>query len=255
MRRGFTLPGAALVFLAVASLAMGQQTLNVAAAANLSYLADPLKTAFSQKNPGVQVDFVFGASGALTTQITQGAPYDVFMSADVDFPRKLSDSGLSVAPPKTYAIGTLALFSTHKLDLARGLAVLRDSTVETIAVANPATAPYGKATMEALDKAGMQDLRSKIVFSQTISQAVQFALTSATAAFINQSALYTKDLAQYAAEGVYWIKVDPTLYSPITQAFVVLKAAPNPKGAEAFGDFLSSPDAQKLFKQYGYLTP
>jgi len=243
------------LFLSVVSLLDAQQAIKVAAAANLSYLADQLKAAFTQKNPSVQVEFVFGASGALTTQISQGAPYDVFMSADTDFPQKLSDSGRSVAPPKIYAIGTLALFSIHKLDFTKGLAVLRDGAVTTIAIANPATAPYGKASMEAIDKAGLQDIRSKIVFSQTISQAVEFALTSATVAFINQSALYTKDLAPYATEGVYWIRVDPTLYSPINQAFVVLKAAPSPMGAQAFADFLLSADAQKLFKQYGYLTP
>jgi molybdate transport system substrate-binding protein len=244
-----------LLFLSVVSLLNAQETVKVAAAANLSYLADPLKAAFSERNPTIQVEFIFGASGALTTQITQGAPYDVFMSADTDFPQRLSDAGFSVAPPKVYAIGSLALFSIHKLDFAKGLTVLRDPSVTTIAIANPATAPYGKASMEAIDKAGLQDIQSKIVLSQTISQAVQFALTSATVAFINQSALYTKDLAPYDTEGVYWIRIDPALYSPIRQAFVLLKAAPNPTGARAFADFLSSAAAQTLFTRYGYLTP
>jgi molybdate transport system substrate-binding protein len=243
------------LFLLVVSLLNAQEIITVAAAANLSYLADPLKAAFSEKNPSMKVEFIFGASGALTTQITQGAPYDVFMSADTDFPQRLSDAGLSVAPPKIYAIGSLALFSIHKLDFTKGLAVLRDSAVTTIAIANPTTAPYGKASMEAIDKAGLQDIQSKIVFSQTISQAVQFALTSATAAFINQSALYTKDLASYATEGVYWIRIDPSLYSPIRQAFVLLKGAPNPTGARAFADFLLSVEAQALFTRFGYLKP
>jgi molybdate transport system substrate-binding protein len=244
-----------LLFLSVISFLNAQETIKVAAATNLSYLADPLKAAFSEKNPAIKVEFIFGASGALTTQITQGAPFDVFMSADTDFPQRLSDAGLSVAPPKIYAIGSLALFSIHKLDFAKGLVVLRDPAVITIAVANPTTAPYGKASMEAIQKAGLQDIQSKIVFSQTISQAVQFALTSATVAFINQSALYTKELAPYSTEGVYWTRIDPTFYSPISQAFVLLKSAPNPTGAEAFGDFLSSAEAQAVFTQYGYLKP
>lgn len=234
-------------------------TLTVAAAANISSLGDPLKAAFAKACPGVRLDFVFGASGALTTQIQNGAPYQVFMSADTGFPDKLSRAGLTAGEPVVYAQGALVLLSTRPLDFKRGLDVLKDPGVAQFVIANPVTAPYGKAAQETLEHAGLwKELQPKLVTAQTISQAVQFTLTAAGVGFVNKSALYTKELAPYNREGVNWIEINPLAHSPIEQAFVVLKG---PAGAEpgaaakAFADFLVSDAGRDVFARFGYVLP
>lgn len=231
--------------------------LTVAAAANLSALGTPLKEAFAAAYPGVALDIVYGASGALTTQIKNGAPFHVFMSADVGFPAKLNEEGFAAGPEKVYATGTLVLLSAEPRDFSAGLALLKAPEVERFAIANPETAPYGKASVEAMAAAGVwEEVKAKAVTAQSISQTVQYALTAAGLGFVNKSALYTKDLAAYAdKKGVNWIDIDPKTHAPIAQAFIVLKSAAGDPIAEAFADFLSSEAARALFVSYGYAVP
>jgi molybdate transport system substrate-binding protein len=250
-----------LFFLALAGmgLAYAEPKVTVAAAANVSSLGEPLKAAFLAKNPGITVEFVYGASGALTTQIQNGAPFDVFMSADSSFPEKLAKAGLSVGPAKVYASGKLILLSTKELALKeKGLAILTDAGIKQFAIANPDTAPYGKAALEALTSSGIyEQVKEKVVMGQSISQALQFTLTATGIGFVNKSALYAKEMEPYGKEGANWIEVDPKLYSPIDQAFVVLKkgdAKLQPE-VQAFADFLSSPGARAIFLKYGYSVP
>ncbi|WP_455382011.1 molybdate ABC transporter substrate-binding protein [Salinispira pacifica] len=231
------------------------QTIRVAAAANLSFLEGPLTAAFEKSAPSLRVQFSFASSGALTAQILSGAPFDLFMSADTSYPEKVEAAGLAAGAPSVYAIGRLVLFSTRRLDLSRGLDVLRDPSVRTIAVANPQTAPYGKAAMEVLSHAGLDGVRSKLVYSQSIAQVVQYTLTGADVGFINQSALFTHELAPYAKQGVNWIPINPSLYSPVTQAFVLLRDSKHPEAARSFARFLLSPAAQAIFDRYGYGSP
>lgn len=231
--------------------------LTIAAAANISALADPLKAAFIAKNPKISVDFVFGASGALTTQIKNGAPFQVFMSADTGFPKKLAEEGFASSPAQVYATGALILLSAAPRDFKDGLAALKDASVEKFAMANPETAPYGKAALEALTAAGLwETVKAKAVTAQSITQAVQYTLTAAGIGFVNKSALYTKDLAAYAdKEGTNWIAVDPSTHAAIEQAFIVLKSAASDPAAKAFAAFLSSEEAKALFVKYGYAVP
>ncbi len=231
--------------------------LTVAAAANLSALGNPLKVAFVAAYPDVAMDIVYGASGALTTQIKNGAPFQVFMSADVGFPAKLAAEGFAAGPEKVYATGTLVLLSAAPRDFSAGLSLLKDASVERFAIANPETAPYGKASLEALTAAGLWgDVKAKAVIGQSIAQAVQYTLTAAGLGFVNKSALHTKDLAAYAdKKGVNWIDVDPKTHAPIAQAFIVLKSAADDPAAEAFAEFLSSEAARSLFVEYGYAVP
>jgi molybdate transport system substrate-binding protein len=231
--------------------------LTVAAAANLSSVADGLKAAFVAENPTIDVDFVFGASGALTTQIQNGAPFHVFMAADTGFPEKIFAAGLATGRPKIYARGKLALFSLRPRDFSSGLALLTRDDVERIAIANSETAPYGKASVQALTAAGLWDtVKGKVVTAQNIAQTVQYSLTAADLGFINKSALYTKDLAAYAdKEGINWIEVDPTAHEPINQAFVVLKSAADDSSAAAFAEFLDSKSARDIFLAAGYDVP
>jgi molybdate transport system substrate-binding protein len=243
-----------LVPAAAAVAAPAKTRLVVAAAANLGSVADNLKAAFNAVHPGIEVDFVLGSSGALATQIENGAPFHVFMAADTGFPDRIVKAGLASGAAKIYARGKLALFSVKPRDFSAGLALLAAPDVERIAIANPETAPYGSASVQALRAAGLWDsVKGKIVTAQNIAQAVQYALTAADLGFVNKSALYTKDLAAYAdKEGINWIEVDPSTHDPIDQAFVVLKTAGDDPAAAAFAAFLGSEPARKVFLAAGY---
>lgn len=247
-----------LTLLAVAVLGVPAfaQTFHVAAAANLSALEAPLKASFALAHPGMSLQFTFGASGGLVTQISNGAPYQAFLSADLGFAQKLVDAGLATGPVKTYAVGKLIFVATKPVDLAKGLSVLLDPAVAQFAVANPETAPYGKATVDALTKVGLYDrVKAKQVTGQNITQAWQFTLTAAGFGFVNKSVLYTKEGAPFNQEGKSWFEVDPQLYAPIAQGFVVLKSAEASPEGRAFAAFLVSPEAQKVFADFGYGRP
>lgn len=150
----------------------------------------------------------------------------------------------------------MILLTTKDLDLSKGLAILTDPSVAQFANCNPETAPYGRAAQEALVKAGLYErVKSKIVMAQDVTQALQFTLTGADAGFVNKSALYSKALKPYDVEGKYWFAVDPSLYAPIRQGFVVMKTAAASPAVAAFVAFLSSPEAKAAFASYGYGTP
>lgn len=238
------------------SLVSAQEKVSIAAAANLSAVKDQLSAAFAKKYPSFQAEFTFGSSGSLVTQIKNGAPFQAFMSADTGFAQDLVDAKMTTGPAKVYAVGKLIFLTTKNLDLSKGLAILKDSGVAHWANCNPDTAPYGRAAKEALTKSGFYEVVApKLVTAQSVTQALQFTLTSADAGFVNKSALYTKEVQPYNKEGTFWFEVDPSLYAPIEQAFVVLATAKDSKSAAAFSDFLSSSEAQAVFAAYGYGRP
>ncbi len=227
--------------------------INVAVAANLSDVIEVLKVEFAKANPQTKVNTVLGASGKFTTQIKAGAPFDLFLSADMKFPQSLHDEQFAVTKPVVYASGALAMMSTKGLDLTQGIKIVNDPKVEKIALANPKTAPYGTATMEAFKNANVLDhIESKLVYGDSISQAIQFSITAADIGFINKSAFFSETMKKYV-EGKDWVNVDPKLYTPIAQGMVILKQAQNNAEARAFYDFVLSPTSQKIFKAYGYL--
>lgn len=232
------------------------QTLLVAAAANISAVEAPLKEAFSKKNPGMSLQFTFGASGTLVTQILNGAPFQAFLSADRAFAQKVVDSGLATGPVKTYAVGKLIFLATKPVDLSKGMAVLLDPAVAQYASSNSETAPYGKAATDALVAAGLWErVKSKQVTAQNIAQALQFTLTATNFGFVSKSALYAKDVTPFNQEGKFWFEVDPKLYDPIEQGFVVLKSAESLPEGKAFTAFLGSVEAHKVFEAFGYGKP
>jgi len=237
-------------------MALAQETVSVAAAANISSVAPDLAVAFAAKYPGYRAQFTFASSGTLVTQILNGSPAQIFLSADLGFAQKVVTAGDAAGPVRTYAYGSLILLSTHRLDFSKGLAVLEDPAIARIAVADPETAPYGKAAMQALGASGTLDrVKSKIVTAQDITQALQFTLTGADAGFVNKSVLNSAALKPYVEEGEYWTAVDPSLYSPIAQGFVVTKSAAADPAVRAFSDFLLSPEAGAIFARFGYGRP
>ena len=241
----------ALAFLASSIFA---NTITVAVAANVSYAINELVAEFNKTNPDTKVQVTLGSSGKFTAQIESGAPFDVFMSADMKFPKSLFEKGLATTEPALYAQGSLAMLSSKELDFSKGINLVTDANIGKIAVANPKTAPYGTAAVEAMKNANVLDkVESKFVYAESISQAVTYATTAADVGFIAKSSLYDEKMAQYK-ENINWVSVDPALYTAIDQGIVVLKNTKEEASAKAFYDFILGEKAKEIFIKFGYLV-
>ena len=234
------------MFAALPALAAETQ---VAVAANFTEPAKQIAAGF-EKATGHKAVLAFGASGAFYTQISHGAPFEVFLSADTERPAKVEQDGLAVPGTRfTYAIGQLALYSaTPGLVDARG-AVLAKGDFDKIAIADPATAPYGVAAVETMQKLGVFDaLKPKIVTGSSIAQTYQFTSTGAAqVGFVALSQVIT------VAGGSRWI-VPARLHTPIDQQAVLLKTGEKNPAAAAFVKYLKSRAALAIIKRYGYAT-
>ncbi|MBL3520239.1 molybdate ABC transporter substrate-binding protein [Arcobacter lanthieri] len=229
-------------------------TVNIAVAANVSYAINDLIAEFNKTNPDTKIEVVLGASGKFTAQIQNGAPFDIFMSADMKFPETLYKEKLTATEPVVYAQGSLAMLSAKEIDFSKGIEVVINNNIKKVAIANPKTAPYGTAAIEALKNANILDkVESKFVYAESISQAVTYALTAADIGFIAKSLLYEDKMAKYK-ENVHWVSVDPKLYTPIDQGIVVLNKAKDNAEAKAFYEFILSDKAKEIFKNFGYLV-
>lgn len=228
---------------------------SVVAAANLTYVLAPLNAAYSKGDPTVTVTSEIGASGSLVAQISNGAPYDVFLSADMDFPRKLIAAGGADGPSLvTFAFGRLVLWTTRKdlvLDSVEG--VLRDPSVHKIAIANPKSAPYGRAAEEALAALGLAaEAAPRTVFGENITQTAQFVSSgNADAGFVAYSLVVAPNLKE---KGL-WIEVPASLYKPIAQGAVLTKKGASNPAARRYLQFLGSPEARAVFTKFGYGLP
>ena len=244
------------IILALALLASSifANTITVAVAANVSYAINELVAEFNKTNPDTKVQVTLGSSGKFTAQIESGAPFDVFMSADMKFPKSLFEKGLATTEPALYAQGSLAMLSSKELDFSKGINLVTDANISKIAVANPKTAPYGTAAVEAMKNANVLDkVESKFVYAESISQAVTYATTAADVGFIAKSSLYDEKMAKYK-ENINWVSVDPSLYTAIDQGIVVLKNTKEEASAKAFYDFILGEKAKEIFIKFGYLV-
>jgi molybdate transport system substrate-binding protein len=230
-------------------------TIQIAVAANVSYAIDNLKKSFNKIHPDTNVQVVLGSSGKLTAQIRHGAPYQLFMSADMKYPEALYKDKVAVTEPVVYAQGMLAYLSQKPKDFSKGMKVLKDENIRKIAVANPKTAPYGKAAEEAMKNAFVyEDVKDKFVFAESASQTVSYTVTAADFGFIAKSSLYSSKMKQYK-ENIHWAEVDPKLYTPIKQGIVILKKGEKNPEVRAFYDFMLSSEAEKILTDFGYLLP
>ena len=235
-------------------LNLNAKTITVAVAANVSYAIKDLVKEFNIQNPDTKVNVILGSSGKLTAQINHGAPYDLFMSANMKYPYNLYKNDYAITEPKIYAKGSLALFSSKNLDFSKGLvALLEDKDIRQIAIANPKTAPYGIASFEALKNAKVFDsVKSKFVYGESISQTISYAVSATDIGIIAKSSLFSSKMKQYK-ENINWKEIDSNLYTPTKQGIVLLKHAKGNKEAKAFYDFILNEKAQNIFKEYGYL--
>jgi len=239
-----------LMFLLL-SVSLFAQSITVAVAANVSYAMNELKTEFLKEHPQTQLRIVLGSSGKLTAQIRQGAPYGLFLSANMKYPNALYKDGLALTQPKVYAQGALALFSAKPRDFSKGIRLLKDMNIHKIALANVKTAPYGAAALQAITHADLQQLKPKFVYAESISQVVSYVLSAADIGLIAKSSLYSKKMKAYK-ENINWIGVDTNLYTPIKQGIVLLKYSKNKKEYQAFYDFILGSKAQAILQRYGY---
>lgn len=230
--------------------------LSVAAAANLKVAMEALRRGFEAERPGVEVAVTAGASGAFVAQIRQGAPFDLLFSADRDYPRALVQAGLGGPGGEVvYAVGRLAVWlppgARVRLE-GSGLTALAAPAVRRIAIANPATAPYGRAALAALAAAGIEaDVKDRLVLGQNASQAAQFAQSGAAdAALIPLSLTFAPELR----EGRTWV-VPAALHPPLEQSALVLGRARNPALAEAFLRWVTGPAGREILARHGYALP
>jgi molybdate transport system substrate-binding protein len=229
--------------------------INIAVAANVSYAIDDLIKEFNKTNPHTKVLVTLGSSGKLTAQIKNGAPYNIFMAANMKYPNSLYEDKIAITKPVIYAQGSLAILCSTKKDFSQGINLVKDKNIEKIAIANPKTAPYGKAALQAMQNAKVyEEIKSKLIYAESISQTVTYTTTAADLGFIAKSSLYSPKMSQYKKD-INWIDVDPKLYTPINQGIVIINNAKDNLEVKAFYDFILSNSAKTIFKNFGYLVP
>jgi molybdate transport system substrate-binding protein len=232
------------------------RTLTVAAAANLKIAVEELKKGFEAEHPGVEVALTIGASGAFFAQIQNGAPFDLFLSADREYPGKLVEAKLgNAADEKAYAFGKLVAWLPpgSTLDLEKlGLKALASPNVKRIAIANPAVAPFGRATQAAFKAGGVYEaVKEKLVLGTSVAQAAQFATTGAAdVAFLPLSLTFGKELA-----GGKVYAVPEALYPRIEQSGIVLASSKEAALARAFLAFITGEKGRAILAKYGYGLP
>ncbi|MDT0642669.1 molybdate ABC transporter substrate-binding protein [Zunongwangia sp. F363] len=224
--------------------------LRIATAANMQFAMNELVQEFTEKT-GVPSEIIVSSSGKLTAQIKAGAPYDVFVAANMKYPNELYNSGITKEKPEIYAFGSLVLW-TLKDSLKPSVEILRDQRLKHIVVANPKTAPYGTAAIAFLKNKGLyEELKPKLVFGESISSVNQFIFSeSAEIGFTAQSVVLSPKMKGKGA----WIKLDANSYPPIEQGVVLIAQKDEKKAENAaeFYKFLFSPEAQQILQDYGY---
>lgn len=246
---------AAVALILAISTVPGTVEVQVAAASDLRFALGEIAGQFERLR-GVRVRITLGSSGQLAAQIEQGAPFDVFFSADETFVRTLADRGaIRRDSIRLYALGRIVLWvrADSPVDVGIGFGALTDGRVRYVAIANPAHAPYGAAAEQALKSAGVYDrVQSKLVLGENISQTLQFVQTGNADAGIVALSLAVAPAIKPA--GRYWL-VPSYLHRPIRQAVGVTMRSAQPALAAAFVAFVNSPSGREIMRRYGFTLP
>ena len=225
------------------------EKLTIATAANMQFAIGEITQAFTEKT-GIACEAIISSSGKLTAQIREGAPFDVFVSADMKYPTALFESGLTTAPPEVYAYGRLVLWSMVG-DLTPSVEALTKEEISHIALANPKTAPYGVAAVEVLKRYTIYNqVEKKLVFGESIAQTNQFIISQAAeVGFTAKAVVLSHDMQ---AKG-RWQEIDTALYSPLAQGVVILSNQESRLvQAQRFYAFLFSKEGQAILTKFGY---
>ncbi len=245
----FKLP---LVLFALSLISCQQKNtdeLTIATAANMQFAMKALVKEFTQKT-NIECELVISSSGKLTAQIIEGAPYDVFVAANMKYPEAVYKKGFAANPPKVYAQGNLVLWSTSD-SVTVSLSALTVANIKHIALANPKTAPYGVAALEVINHNQLFDsIKDKLVYGESIAQTNQFITSqSAQIGFTSMSTVLSPQMINKGK----WIELDNSIYSPIEQGAVIIKHnGKDGANAQNFYNFLFSKEAQRVLKEYGY---
>jgi molybdate transport system substrate-binding protein len=230
------------------------EEITIAAASDLNFAFKEIVAGF-EKATGNRVKLTLGSSGNFFAQIQNGAPFDLYFSADIAYPRKLEEAGLTVPGSLyQYAVGQIVLWAGNgsHLDFSKGLETLREPTIKKIAIANPKHAPYGRAAVAAMEHAQVYDrVKDKLVLGENISQAAQFVESGA--ADVGIIALSLALAPPMQAAGHYW-EIPADAYPPIEQGAVVLMAGKSQESAKAFLSFVQDAEGQTIMKRYGFVA-
>lgn len=243
----------ALTFGMLSSSPARAEEVSIAAASDLTRCLEELNAAFTKEHPDATLKVSNGSSGNFFAQIKNGAPFDVFLSADMSYPKQLADAGLADKNSITlYAVGRIVLWSTNKnIDITRGLDLLKDADlIKKIAIANPDHAPYGRAAKAALEHFGLwESVQPRLVLGENISQTAQFVQTgNADVGFVALSLVL--DPKQEKQPPYFLIPTDS--YPPLEQGAVLTNAGAAKPLAKAYLEFLRGDVARKIFDRYGF---
>lgn len=229
------------------------EKITIAAAADLKFAMDEIVAGFKDSHPNNEVEVIYGSSGKFHTQIKEGAPYDLYFSADIAYPQELAKLGLASSEAKPYAIGRIVLWSGTMDASKMTLLSLADPTIKKIAIANPKHAPYGKRAEEALRASKMWDaVQDKLVLGENIANTAQFVQTgNAQVGIIALSLALNPELA---TKGGYFLIPDH-LHEPLEQGYIITKPGADKPLAKQFADFIGSKPARGIMTKYGFVLP
>ncbi len=227
----------------------------VAAASDLNFAIKEVVAAF-EKQTGHQVKLSLGSSGNFYSQLQNGAPFDLYFSADIGYPKKLEEAGLTVPGSLyLYAVGRIVLWApkSSMLDVSKGLTVLRKPEIKKIAIANPKHAPYGRAAVAAMEHEGVYaEVKDRLVLGENISQAAQFIESGACDIGIIALSLALAPAMKSA--GTYW-QIPADAHPPLEQGAVILKQSTKQEAARQFLNFMKSAQGQEIMTHYGFTLP
>ena len=232
-----------IIFLMISGIWLFASSIYVASAANLTYVMPEIIKKFNSIYPDIKVNLILSSSGKLTAQILKGAPYDIFLSANMKYPDKLYKAGFAKTKPKIYAKGSIYIFSLKRKFNLKDLI-----KANSIAISKPKTTPYGKAAVESFKNAKIyKEIKNRLVFAESVPSVISYVNNYADAGVISTSMIYSKNIKNLGK--FYYTKINPKLYSPINQGAVLLS---NKKEAKEFYNFLFSKDVKNILKKYGY---
>jgi len=233
----------------------GAEEITIAAASDLSFAFREIATEY-ENTTGNHVRLTLGSSGNFFAQIQNGAPFDLYFSADIAYPRKLEEAGLTVPGSLyQYAVGRIVLWAGKgsPLDLSKGLEILREPTIRKIAIANPKHAPYGRAAVAAMEYFKVYDqVKDRLILGENISQAAQFIESGACD--IGIIALSLAIAPAMKSKGVYW-EIPTEAHPALEQGAVIVKSSKNQEAARQFLEFMKGPNGQEIMKRYGFVVP
>ena len=244
---------AALVMTVMATAA-GAAELRIAAASDLKYALAEIAERFRAEHPDARIDVIYGSSGKFATQIRNGAPFDLYFSADIAYPRSLHEDGYTGGPPRPYAVGRVVLWATQSGLEGVSLAELPEQEqIRKFAIANPRHAPYGQRGREALEHAGVwAQMQPRLVMGENIAQTAQFVDSGAAQAGIVALSLVKSPPLRDKGS---WSLIPADWHQPLDQGYVVTaRGADNPL-ARAFAEYMAGESARAVMRRYGFALP